>query len=285
MAKLVHRPWQVGAICAIAAVALGLVYLAMAGAPTSYLLVNAAALAIGFLLFALALPLEHASRRTRAFVTLALAAALLLATLLGRSAEGATRWLQLGGLTIQPSLILLPLLAVNFARTRDILSTAGVAVAALALALQPDRAMAAALAAGMLALVVKQPNRHGFIALAASLAAFAVTMVRPDTQGAMPYVDQIFYTAFGVSPVAGLAIVVGAVLLPMPGLVGLRGHDPSTCAVFAAIWLAIVIAALVGNYPTPLVGYGGSAIIGYVLSLAALPRRAGDVLSNPHANA
>lgn len=35
------------------------------------------------------------------------------------------------------------------------------------------------------------------------------------------------------------------------------------------------MAAALGNYPTPIVGYGGSAIIGYVLSLLALPKRAG----------
>lgn len=286
MAKLVYHHWKAGAICATAAVALGLTYLAMAGAPPRYLLVNTAALAIGFLLLGLALPLAHARYRARALVTLALAVMLLLATLFGRSVDGATRWLQLGGLTVQPSLILLPLLAVNFARSRNLLSTAGVGVAALALAIQPDRAMAAALAASMLALVIRQQDRHGFIALAASLAAFALTMVRPDTQAAMPYVDQIFYTAFLVSPLAGLAVVAGAVLLPMPGLVGYRGQEPSACAVFAAMWLTIVIAALVGNYPTPLVGYGGSAIIGYALTLAAFPRRVGgDDLSNHRAKA
>ena len=279
------RP-KAGAICAITAVGLGLAYLAMAGAPPRYLLVNAAALAIGFLLLGLAFPLAHARFRARALVTLTLAVTLLLATLFGRSVEGATRWLQLGSLTIQPSLILVSLLAVNFARARNAWSTVGVAIAALALAIQPDRAMAAALAAGMLALVIRQQDRHGLVALAASLAAFAVTMARPDTQGAMPFVDQIFYTAFRVGPLAGLAVVIGAMLLPIPGLFGHRNQDPSAGAVFAAVWLAIVIAALVGNYPTPLVGYGGSAIIGYVFTLAAFPRRiGGDQLSNHRAYA
>ena len=30
-------------------------------------------------------------------------------------------------------------------------------------------------------------------------------------------------------------------------------------------------AAAIGPYPTPVIGYGGSAIIGYLLSLAMLP--------------
>jgi hypothetical protein len=35
----------------------------------------------------------------------------------------------------------------------------------------------------------------------------------------------------------------------------------------------VIVAAALGNYPTPLVGYGGSAIIGYVVSLLGLPPR------------
>jgi hypothetical protein len=37
----------------------------------------------------------------------------------------------------------------------------------------------------------------------------------------------------------------------------------------------VVAAAALGNYPTPLVGYGGSAVLGYLLSVALLPGRAG----------
>jgi cell division protein FtsW (lipid II flippase) len=32
----------------------------------------------------------------------------------------------------------------------------------------------------------------------------------------------------------------------------------------------VIAAAAIGNYPTPLVGYGGSAILGYLLSAALL---------------
>jgi hypothetical protein len=33
----------------------------------------------------------------------------------------------------------------------------------------------------------------------------------------------------------------------------------------------VAAAAALGNYPTPLVGYGGSAVLGYLLSVALLP--------------
>jgi hypothetical protein len=37
--------------------------------------------------------------------------------------------------------------------------------------------------------------------------------------------------------------------------------------------LVVLAAAALGNYPTPLVGYGGSAILGYLLCLIGLPQR------------
>jgi hypothetical protein len=71
-------------------------------------------------------------------------------------------------------------------------------------------------------------------------------------------------------------VLAGAALMLVPALIGLRhdsGHRDAH-AVFGAVWLALLAAAALGNYPTPLVGYGGSAILGYLFSLIALPARA-----------
>jgi hypothetical protein len=92
----------------------------------------------------------------------------------------------------------------------------------------------------------------------------------------MPFVDQIFYSSFAVHPMAGLAVLAGAALMLVPPVMGLV-RDPShrpEHAVFGAVWLVVILAAAVGYYPTPLVGYGGSAILGYLISLLGLPPRA-----------
>lgn len=269
-----RRPRALGIASAIGAVILGLGYMATAGAPTRYLGVNAAALMIGLTVLALFGRTEAASQRWTAGAIVAMASALLATAVLGSEVEGAARWVNLGGLAIQPSLILLPVMLVAFARTRDVLATAGIVAAAGAMVLQPDRAMAGMLALCLAALAVIRRDRHVVVALAASVAGFAATLARADTLPAAPYVDQILYSSFDVHAGAGLAVWGGLVLLLIPAIVGWSrdAEHRATYAALGTVWLAAIIAAALGNYPTPIVGYGGSAIIGYALSLAALPK-------------
>ena len=268
------RPRLVGMACAAGAVGLGFAYLAAAGAPPAYFVMNGAALVLGIALVAALGAMPRTGRLVHGIVPLALAFALLATAFWGIAADGAARWVSIGGISLQPSLLLVPVLAVRFARAPDGAATVAVVIAACALALQPDRAMAGALLAGTGMLVLMRPGRNMWTGFVAALAGFAVALWRPDTSPAMPHVDQIFFSSFGAHPLAGLAVLAGSLLLVVPAFAGII-RDPAhrgTYAAFGAVWLAAIAAAALGNYPTPLVGYGGSAIIGYLLGLAALPR-------------
>lgn len=274
-------PRAIGLACAAAAVGLGAVYLAASQAPWSYIVVNATAFVLGLIAYSALVKGGWGSTRPSGLIVLALAVILLATALFGASADGATRWIRVGSLGVQVSLLFLPLMIVAFARHRDAAGTAGLVVAALALALQPDRAMAGALSAGLLTLAVMRFDIRVGIALAAAAIAFAATLVRPDTSGASPWVDQILHTSFEVHPLLGAAVLTGALLLVLPAAYGLRKSSAHqhVYAVFGIVWICVIVAAAVGNYPTPLVGYGGSAVLGYVLSLASI----GPVTANRRA--
>lgn len=268
-------PRAVGVACAVSATALGLLYLNAAGAPARHLIVNALSLVLGLAIFAVIPPRVRRSRASGAIV-LALGIMLLATAMFGISVDGASRWIRVGGMALQISLIVLPAMLVAFARSGGILSTAGIVLAALGLALQPDRAMSGIVVAALVALAVCKPDRQVIAAFGAAAAGFAFTLFRPDSLPAVPYVDQILYTSFDVHPLIGVAVVGGALLLTVPALVGLR-TDPANRAahaVFGVTWLGMVAAAALGNYPTPLLGYGGSAILGYALSLSFIPLEA-----------
>ncbi|MEI9849512.1 MAG: hypothetical protein WDN24_00040 [Sphingomonas sp.] len=283
--SILERPRLVAALCAFGAIGLGIAYMAAAGAPLRYLLLNAGALAVGLAAALLVVLLADRFARGGGPAAFALSLVLLGTALFGTSVDGTARWLLVAGLPLQPSLVLLPAMLLAYAGSRGRFGTAAMLVAALALALQPDRAMAGAQAAGLAALALLRPERRVLGALAAALLGFAVTLARPDVQPAMPHVDGILYSSFGVHPLAGLAVLGGALLMLLPAAAGFRrgAAGRETHLVFGAAWLAILAAAALGNYPTPLVGYGGSAILGYAIAIALLPGRSGA--ARPEASA
>jgi hypothetical protein len=265
---LATRPRRLGIIAATVATGLGIAVMAAGGAPASYAIINTAALVIGMALLAVVLRQRGDTLRLDGAFILAASIGLLATAVLGITIDGAVRWVRIGAVSLQPSLVLLPLMIITFARRTDGPATLGMGVAALALALQPDRAMAGTLVAGLAVVAVQKANRQAVVALAAAVAGFTVTLLRPDVLPATAFVERVVADAFGRSAVAGGVVVAGIALLLLPAC-----NRTEPARVFAAVWLAIFVAALVGNYPTPLLGYGGSGIIGYLLGLAAMPAR------------
>lgn len=273
MNSISARPRLLGLVCGAIAVGIGIAYMQAAGAPSRYLLVNLAALVLGSTAW-LALGAAGRSRLAGAgLAILAMSVPLLLTARFGIAANGAARWVSVGPLTVQVSLILVPVMILLYARRPDAAGTAGMMVAALALALQPDRAMAGVLAASLLVLAFDARGRLPILAAAAAVAAFGWTLLSPDALPATLFVDRILYAAFDIHPLAGAAVAAGAAALIVPAAVGLwKGEgDRAALLAFGACWSAIVAAAALGNYPTPLVGYGGSAVLGYLLSVSLLP--------------
>lgn len=276
LSSLLKNPRSLGVACAVAATGLGLAHLAAAGAPGRYLAINAAALLLGLVAFSGIAKSPWNSDRAPGGLVLALSFVLIATALFGVSVDGASRWVQVGPLGVQMSLVVLPAMIVVFAFRRDAIGSIGMILAAAALALQPDRGMAGALALSLAALALVKPGRWVAASSIAAIVAFGVTLLRPDTLPARAHVDQILYSAFETHALAGAAVLTGALLLIAPALAGLaRGGDRMAVHVaFGTAWLGIVAAAALGNYPTPVVGYGGSAVLGYLLSLAFLPRAA-----------
>lgn len=269
MARLIDHPRLLGLVCAAVAAGLGIAYLVAAGAPVRYLVVNLAALVLGCAAW---LGLGRRPFPWNGSAVLFLAVPLAATALFGMPIESASRWVTVGPLSLQVSLIVLPAIIVLYARRADPIGTTGVLIAALALAAQPDRAMAGVLVAGTGAIGLARPGRLGALAFIGAVAAFAATMLQPDALPAVPFVDRILYTAFDVHFLAGAAVGGGCLVLLTPTLSAIR-RMPERVVLFAfgASWATLIAAAAIGNYPTPVVGYGGSAVLGYLLSVALLP--------------
>ena len=267
------EPRLAAAFAATVAVAIGVAHLCVAGAPFSMIVVNIASLVIGLAMLARATRWHLLSRDSHDPSMVIMAGLLVLTSMFGISSQGAARWVAIGSLMVQPSLILLPALLIMFVRNRTGAGVAAIIAAAAAMALQSDRAMAGAMFAGMAVLWIWHRNRQVAVALAASGTSFLITLARTDSMPPARFTEGVLISSWQAHPLIGIAVGVGAGMLLLPCAVsrGNRTIASERGAVFGAIWLAILLAAILGNYPTPLVGYGGSAIIGYLLSACMLP--------------
>ena len=268
-------------LCAATSVSIGAIYMFAAGAPERYIATNAAALMVGVVAASVMRRVSVRDHGLRGS-TVAIGLLLLATAVYGIHLEGASRWIRVAGMSLQPSLILLPLAMVHFARERRWLSSIGLVIASIGLAMQPDRAMAGTLALGLTALFLHRREPPVTIALAAAIGGFAATLLSADVVAPASFVEQVVQAAFAFHALAGLAIVSGLATMLVPAVAqGARSQDREVFAMFGATWLAVIAFAFAGNYPTPLVGYGSSAILGYCLSAAVLSTHPGVENSEP----
>jgi hypothetical protein len=86
-------------------------------------------------------------------------------------------------------------------------------------------------------------------------------------------VENVLADALGAG--AGTALLAAAAvgLMLSPGLLLRSATPPAVLLAFAGVWVGALAASLAGSYPTPVVGFGGSAILGYLLSIGTAGNR------------
>ncbi|MBY0421918.1 MAG: hypothetical protein K2Q06_06405, partial [Parvularculaceae bacterium] len=258
------------ALCAAAALIVGLAYFAIRGAPLRYGAVNAAAFAVG-LAAAAALSIVDLRRNAAAVAGLAAGAALIGVSAFGASVDGVQRWVSFGGLSLQPGLILAPALVALVGVRRDTIACLAAMLASAGLALQPDRATTTAFAAALAVEALVKFDKRILVAAGVGVAAMAASFVQPDAVPPQMFVENVAADAFAAHAALGLAVAAALALACAPYLFA---ASASSLGVF---WAGAAMASVIGAYPTPLVGYGASAILGYLIGAgvasARTPRR------------
>lgn len=257
------------ALLSLAAVAAGCAVAAAHGVPAGSWARNLVAWGVGGGAAWLAV-----RRMSRLSGFLVIAPAALAATLLNPGQQGVHRWIDVGPLHVNAAAVFLPAAVVALA------SLAGqrwswVAAAGMLglLVLQPDASQAAALGAGMIVVLaslrVPAPVRAGGVA--ATVLAVAAACIRADPLVPVPQVEGIIALAWAWSPVAAVgagALLAAAALHPLR-LVG-RGRPFTPALALAACCAVQALAPAFGAFPVPLVGVGMSPVLGFWLGAGAL---------------
>lgn len=259
--------------CAISVLA-GCGFMYGAGAPGHYAWMNLLALAFAVATFRL-MPRRHlqADELLRARLSFALGA-LLLAASLGQAPDGASAWLRVGPVAVNMAWLLLPaLLVASDVRPASAASRwglGGLLLACGALAMQAD-ALLMGLVAAALGLRAWQRGSGALALLALAAAALAAHLGQSwQAPEAVAFVDQVVYRGLEQSLATGLVLALLQALPLWPAL----GHRQARLHGF--VWGLLLALSLPGWLPSPLVGFGGSFIVGYLLSLALVGGDAGE---------
>ncbi len=268
------RPQTAGVLACVGAVLLGCLFMHGAGAPPHYVGMNLLSLVFAVATFWL-LPRQRLQQSglLRARLSCAMGAWLLVPGL-GGAAGGESAWLRVGPVQLNLLWLLLPALLVASdagpqPNTRR-WATAGMLMAFGALALQAD-ALMAGLAAAVLGLRAWHRRSRALALLA--LAPLAIALhAGPAWRAAeaLPFVDRVLQNGFEQHPAVGLVLALLLVLPLAPALLHRRARE------HGLVWGLLVALSLPGWLPSPLVGFGGSFIVGYLLSLALLPGDTAD---------
>ena len=253
-------------------VAAGVAYMALAGAPHSYLFANMAAACLVLVAFWLVPPLD---RQAALLAISVFVPALLASTFLGPAVDGVHRWIGIGPLKMHAGFLVLPFLATRMPRLDRWVVAAIISLAALLIALQPDRASAFALFLLAVVWFGIARNRWALMAFLASGGGLLWTISQADNLPPVRFVENVVAEAAAAD--RGMAVVmVGATLLAIAVPISIWWRNRSARGVGLIFWSICLagyfLASLAGPYPVPLLGYGVSPILGFGYALALLAR-------------
>ena len=257
-----------GVLACSATVLVGCAFMYSSGAPGHYVWMNLLSLAFALATFRL-LPRRRlqTDELLRAKLSFAMGALLFIASL-GQAAMVASAWVRVGTIPVNLAWLLLPALLVAAdvgpKSTARPWAIGGLLLASLALALQGD-AVLAAVAAAVLS-VRAFHRRSGALALLA-VATWAIAVhfgQRWQAPAPLPFVDLVLQRGFQQSATIGIVL---ALLQALPLWPALR-HKPAR--MHGLVWGLLVALSLPGWLPSPLLGFGGSFIVAFMLSLMLL---------------
>jgi hypothetical protein len=254
------------------AVVAGIAFMLGNGAPINGVAVNLASLCLGLAVAWIGIRLTpRPSLALPAIVAIALA--LLATAFFGNDTDGVRRWIRIGPIAIHIAMLTCPALVILYARSAPSLARVfAMAIGAIAIALQPDRGAALALVAAALTVAAMRRTAADIVLAFITLIGLAVTLVRPDTLNPVAFVEHVLADGWAMSPIWGLVLTAGATLLLLP--LTAFAYVPNDTRAALAGWMAwtigLLAASLLGDYPTPVIGIGASAIVGHSLALALL---------------
>lgn len=265
-------------IVALPAVLIGAIAMGIHDVPSRYYLFNIGCLLLGWLIscFAIAKKTKIRKKEWVGVVSIILILVLYALTFLDLGIEQVHRWLSLGPLSIHISSIFAPLLIRELwtlkENKNDVLVAVFTILAAFLLVLQPDASQLTAFAIPMMMILFyKKNNRIYAYSLIGVLSVLVITSwIFLDTLPPVTYVEEILALVMDMGLIWSILGILSLILIPLPFFLFPMPNRKVVSRCLGLYFAIVIITTFFGNFPVPVMGYGISPIIGYLMAITWL---------------
>ncbi|MDQ7092586.1 hypothetical protein REC12_03185 [Desulfosporosinus sp. PR] len=206
-------------------------------------------------------------------ITILIVFLFLLLTFLDPGMNGVHRWISIGIIKFNVSMILLPLIIIALWRasqTKGLGFTLAIALAiSILLAIQPDASELTGFAVPMMILLYSKTK--GKISRLFIIAVFSILIILSwvflDSLPAITYVERIISLLNNMGFIWLTLGIISLAILPVPFILFPPKNLRLLSICVGLYFIIILISTIYGNFPVPLMGYGISPIIGYFIPI------------------
>jgi hypothetical protein len=203
----------------------------------------------------------------------------ILLTFISAGMEGVHRWVSIGIIRFNVSMIVLPIIIISTWRLLQVNQLWAAIITTLAVSIlmlvQPDASQLTGFAIPMMVMLYNKADKKLLRLFILGILAVLIILswVFLDNLPAAAYVEEIVGLLGNMGLIWLVLGVISLVILPVPFIL-FPPKDlklPSIC--LGLYFIIILVSTLFGNFPVPLMGYGISPIIGYFISITWYVRK------------
>jgi cell division protein FtsW (lipid II flippase) len=242
--------------------------------PTSIWAQNVAYLLIAGLISYFAVLSKPKARGSKYYnISIIISIILILLTFISAGMEGVHRWVSIGIIRFNVSMIVLPIIIISTWRLLEANQLWAAVITTLAVSIlmlvQPDASQLTGFAIPMMVMLYNKVDKKllRLFILGVLAVLIILSWVFLDNLPAVAYVEGIVGLLGNIGLLWSVLGVITLIILPVPFILFPPKNLilPSIC--LGLYFILILISTLFGNFPVPLMGYGISPIIGYFISI------------------
>lgn len=265
-------------IVALPAVIIGAIAMSAHNIQSINFILNIVCLLIGWLIscYVISKHSKISKSRTYGIIIIILILVLYVLTFIDPGMNDVHRWLSLGPIKIYISSIFAPILIILFWKllknNNDLLVVVITVIIAILIVLQPDASQLTAFAIPMMIILFSKINNRILSCFIIGILIFLVIIswIHLDSLPAVIYVEEIVGLVMDMGLIWSILGISSLIILPMPFFFLSKENERLLSRCIGLYFVIIIITTFFGNFPVPLMGYGISPIISYLMAITWL---------------